>query len=106
MAVPEGRKLHDLEEEKRRLKRLVAGPGPRCTDAEGSAIKKVATPEANRSVVRFPLWRSQHGISERRACRYATLRETSGARCAVAQVARPPASLGVISGRRRRSRRL
>ncbi|HEX6002576.1 MAG TPA: DNA (cytosine-5-)-methyltransferase [Burkholderiales bacterium] len=36
-------------------------------NAQGSAIKKVVTPEAKRSVVGF--WRSQHAVSERRACR-------------------------------------
>lgn len=71
MAVPDARRLRELEDENRRLKKLVADQALDRAAAEGSLGKKVVTPEAKRRVVGF--WRAGHSISERRACRLLNL---------------------------------
>jgi putative transposase len=67
MAVPEARRPSEVEDENRRIKRLVADQALDAQMLKEALAKKVVTPEVKRSVVGF--WRASHDISERRACR-------------------------------------
>jgi len=73
MTVPEARRLRILEDENRRLKHLLAEAmldieTPKAArGAEGPAGKKMVGPAAKRAAVTTA--RTEHGLSERRACR-------------------------------------
>jgi hypothetical protein len=84
MDVPDARKLKALEEENRKLKKLLAET---VFDAEGDAGKKLLTPRARRTAVSWAM--KGKGYSQRRACelvgieaktfRYASQRPDDGA---------------------------
>lgn len=66
IAVRDARQLKELEDENRRLKKLVARPGARHRDAQGAKHKKLVTPEAKRQAVKH--LRERFGQSQRRLC--------------------------------------
>ena len=66
MEVSDARKLKALEDENRRLKKLLAEIDARCIDAEGDARKKLLTPSLRRRAVTWAV--REKGYSQRRAC--------------------------------------
>ena len=75
LEVSEAQRLKQLEEENRKLKRIVAGPGDGFGDVEGSSRKKMVGPGAKRTAVAE--LRKQPGTSERRACRLVGLKRST-----------------------------
>lgn len=67
LEISEAQRLKQLEEENRKLKRIVADQAIDTGNAEGSGLKKMVEPQALRTAVAF--FREQHEASERRACR-------------------------------------
>ncbi len=67
MDVNEARRLKQLEDENRRLKRLVADLTLDTLDAPGRQFSKMVTPGARRASARY--LQDKYGVSERRACR-------------------------------------
>ena len=75
LKVSDAKRLRSLEEEKARLKRLLADNDARQRGSEGSAVKKMVTPAAKLEAVAH--LQATLGMSERRACTVAGADRTS-----------------------------